>query len=1095
MTPVAVPGVQAHLAAYRAVARLPHIGKGRGVPGLESPLVGRGAELQALQQAVGDVRAGLGGLATIVGEAGIGKSRLVAEARARLLEPEGGEIEWAEGRCLSYASGIPFLLWQDLLRDVLGVPSGASHADVAGALHRRVHALFGECLGDVHPYLARLMSLPLERDYEGISAMRGESLRAEVSRALQRFLEAVARERPLVVVCEDLHWADSASLELLERLLPLTDRTPLLIICVQRPAQEHGSWRLRETVARLYAHRHTDLPLYALSIRQSEMLVGNLLRVEDLPGALRAQILEYAEGNPFFVEEIIRSLRDGGTIALDEASGRWQAAGPAAHATIPATLQSVLLARIDSLPATAKRVLQIASVIGRIVPYDVLAAVADEPTLDGALVVLMRRQMIRERSRFPELTYIFKHELTRRAAHEGLLTRDRRSFHRRVAETLERLSPELAEEQPGLLAHHWGEAGQPQQAVPYLLRAGDHAYTTYANDEAAGYFRRALASLDSWAGPASTHTWRLAALTGLGKVNFGIGQLAEAEQCFRDAIALGTTIALDPRGMVHLLHWLAEVAYWQSQPGERIRLGKEGLRILGDDTQSLEAVLMNQAIAVGLGSLGEREEAYGFTSRTASFIRNLPYSEELAPAFEHIAEMTMERDRDTDEARGWLSALERRASAHQHVKALGTVKRLLGRLLAATGDLLNAIAAHEQALQLYSRTEDKKAINWSYGDLADAYLLLGELEKAQAYAQDALLLARSIDSKDQLAVHYWRQGVISMCCGAWHDACGTFARVADTRAELGQTLWSRWAGFMRARARLLQGDREAGQRELRSFVGLMRAGDLRDPLAVVLDALEAAFADEDFRVLCRQLSDDLPEQRRPVGPTVPSARELSQWHFAPAQPCEVGALVLHDDFSGPLTPEWIWADPFGDCTLELEDGLTIRAANGRGLGGVNWSAPRLLLTVDGDFAAQVTCMPAPRDQLQVRAAAVGGLLLATEDRDGVVVGYGWAGEGTVAFGGSLAGEAGREGIIGRGRFPPPCPEELSLRLERAGGRIRALCSVDGRQWFTVGQIAAPLPTTVQVGLCAIGNIDRLLNPGPFPEGAAMSFTSFDLWQA
>jgi ABC-type oligopeptide transport system substrate-binding subunit len=310
-------------------------------------------------------------------------------------------------------------------------------------------------------------------------------------------MQCAASERPLVLVCEDLHWADPTSIELLQQLLALTERVPLLLLCVFRPLKEHGCWRFRELTAQTYAHRHTDIVLDPLSPAQSEALVANLLRIEELPDVLRERILSRAEGNPFYVEEVIRSLIDRSAIVQEKATGRWTATRAVAEIPIPDTLQGVLMARIDRLQEDAKRVLQMASVIGRIFLYRVLVDIAEEErTLDEQLLTLQHEEMIRERTRIPELEYIFKHDLTREAAYNGLLKKERRVFHRQVGEALETLFPDRVEEQLGLLAYHWERAGDAEKATEYLLRAGDQARLLYAHAEAIDYYERALVFLE-----------------------------------------------------------------------------------------------------------------------------------------------------------------------------------------------------------------------------------------------------------------------------------------------------------------------------------------------------------------------------------------------------------------------------------------------------------------------------------------------------------------------------------------------------------------------------------------------------------------------
>jgi oligopeptide transport system substrate-binding protein len=389
---------------------------------------------------------------------------------------------------------------------MLGVSVKDAPAEVREALRRRVQGLCPERFDEVYPYLGRLLSLPLEEEFAArMGDLDGKQLKEGTFEAVETLLGCAAGQGPLVLVAEDLHWADPSSVELLESLLPLTGRVPLLLICVLRPERAHACWRLRETIAQDYHQRHVDLVLEPLSAAESASLVGNLLRIEDLPGQLKARILEHAEGNPFYLEEVLRSLIDEGIIEPDEAMERWTATQDVADIEIPDTLQGVLMARIDRLQEETRRVLQMAAVIGRIFLYRVLAAIAAavaERDVDGQLLTLQQEEMIRERARLPEMEYIFKHHLTQEAAYNGLLKKERRVFHRQVAKALERLFPERVEEQLGLLAYHWERARDADKAIEYLLRAGDQARLAYAHKEAVDYYRRALALLKEGGDPA-----------------------------------------------------------------------------------------------------------------------------------------------------------------------------------------------------------------------------------------------------------------------------------------------------------------------------------------------------------------------------------------------------------------------------------------------------------------------------------------------------------------------------------------------------------------------------------------------------------------
>ncbi|MBN1888059.1 MAG: AAA family ATPase, partial [Thermoflexales bacterium] len=353
---VNVKGKAEPVQVYRLLAARAVAGKLRGIAGLDSPLVGREAEFQALQAAVARLEAGTGGVVTVVGEAGLGKSRLVAETKA--LWAGTHSVSWVEGRCLSYGGSIAYLFWLDALRNLLGVAPDAAPVEVRDALHQHVQALCADCFDDTFPYLAKLLSLPLPAESEArLRGLGAQGLKRATFQAVGTLLGRAARQRPLVLVCEDLHWADPTSLELLEQVLSLLDMTGLLIIGVMRPEQEHGCWHFKQAAAG--CEHSLDLPISPLSLDQSETLVSNLLRVQALPPALCQRILKHAEGNPFFVEEIIRSLMDSGAIVYEPASRRWKATRRVDEIVIPDTLQGVLAARIDRLQGETKRILQL----------------------------------------------------------------------------------------------------------------------------------------------------------------------------------------------------------------------------------------------------------------------------------------------------------------------------------------------------------------------------------------------------------------------------------------------------------------------------------------------------------------------------------------------------------------------------------------------------------------------------------------------------------------------------------------------------------------------------------------------------------------
>ena len=343
--------------------------------GLDSPMVGRDAELATLLQLCEAVRAGLGRAALSVGEPGLGKTRLISEWRAALARQGGQRASfWAEGHCLSYGQGLAYHLLIDLVRSILGVPDAAADAETRSALHTLTDDLFGQEAEAVYPYLGHLLSVRLEEEAtRQVSLLDPQALQTQYLVALRRLLSTLAARQPVILILEDLHWADPSSTELLIRLLPLASTAPVLLCMAARPERDAPAWRLVTAARETLGGSLTEITLHALSDSESRQLVSNLLQIEALPESVRSAILKKAEGNPFFVEEVIRMLIDRGAIV--KRGDDWVAAAGIDEVEIPDNLHSLLLARIDRLPEDVRHTLRVAAVIGRQFPVKVLEQV------------------------------------------------------------------------------------------------------------------------------------------------------------------------------------------------------------------------------------------------------------------------------------------------------------------------------------------------------------------------------------------------------------------------------------------------------------------------------------------------------------------------------------------------------------------------------------------------------------------------------------------------------------------------------------------------------------------------------------------------
>jgi len=304
----------------------------------------------------------------------MGKSRLLAELRGRV-ELKHPSARWVEGRCLSYGEAMPYHLVLDLVRSLIGVTAGADESQVADALQSRLRDLLGDDWREAYTYLGHLLSLTLDADMQArVSMLEIETIKRYVS-SLVAVLRAAGARAPLVLVCDDIHWADTSSVEVLQQVMTSVAGLPALFILSSRAERASPGWRLVAAARDVFGDALTEVRLEPLSMDASRELVSNLLTIESLPADTRDLVLTRAEGNPFFVEEVIRMLIDRGAIVRE--GERWVATDLVTGVEIPDTLHGLLLARIDRLPQESKRTLRVASVIGRQFAVTVLERVLE----------------------------------------------------------------------------------------------------------------------------------------------------------------------------------------------------------------------------------------------------------------------------------------------------------------------------------------------------------------------------------------------------------------------------------------------------------------------------------------------------------------------------------------------------------------------------------------------------------------------------------------------------------------------------------------------------------------------------------------------
>jgi len=454
-----------------------------------SVMVGRDRELETLENQVLKVVNGEGSVVNVIGEAGIGKSRLIAQLK-RLDVMQ--RVTLVEGTSISIGKNLSFHPFIDLLKQWARITEIDSEATAFDKLENQIRRVYPEELEEVLPFVATLMGIKLSGRYvERTKDIEGEALEKLILKNIRELLIKAAELMPSVIVMEDLHWADTSSIELLESLYRLAESHRLLFINVFRPGYWQSDERRIGKIDEWLPRHYIELSLVPLDKQSSTALIGNMIDIKGLRYSVRESILERTGGNPFFLEEVVRSFIDEGAIVWKD--GVFEVTDKIDTVVIPKNINDVLVARIDRIEEQTRELIKIASVIGRSFFDRILKAVANSiSSIDTKLAYLKELQLIRDRIRMEELEYLFKHALVQESAYHSTLIQQRKALHLTVARATEKIFRERLKEFYGILAYHYGKADNLDKAEEYVIKAGEEALRSSASSEALNYYQEGL---------------------------------------------------------------------------------------------------------------------------------------------------------------------------------------------------------------------------------------------------------------------------------------------------------------------------------------------------------------------------------------------------------------------------------------------------------------------------------------------------------------------------------------------------------------------------------------------------------------------------
>ena len=687
--PVPVKGLDAPVEVYEMVAAGPqrsrlHAAAARGL----TRFVGREPELEQLRLALGRAAAGHGQVVAIVGEPGVGKSRLVWEV-THSHRTHGWVIVQASS--VSYGKATPYLPVIDLLKGYFKIQDRDDHRDIREKVIGKLLAL-DDALKPTLPAFLGLLDVPVEDPQW--QALDPPLRRQRTLDAMKRLLFRESQVQPLLVVFEDLHWIDTETQALLDSLVESLPTACALLLVNYRP-EYHHPWG-----SKTY---YTQLRLDPLPPESAEELLQALLGDDASLEPLKRLLIVRTEGNPFFLEESVRTLVE--TQVLLGERGVYRLAKALPSIQVPATVQAVLAARIDRLPPEEKRLLQSAAVLGKDVPFALLEAIGEQDgdALRRGLAHLQAAEFLYETSLFPDLEYTFKHALTHEVAYGSLLHDPRRILHARIVEAIERLYPDRLVEHIERLAHHALRGEVWEKAVAYLRQAGAKAAARSANREAVECFEQALGALRHLPGDRSTREQGIdlrfdlrSSLFLLGELGLLLGHLREAEIL---AVALG-----DQRRLGRISCYIGQYFLMTGDYERAIESNQRAIATAAALEDFALHAWGNMIMGVAYHSLGDHRRAIEFLAKTVETLRG-----ELVLGVADVAVI----------ARGWLA-----------------------RCLAQLGQITEGVAIGEDGLRL-AESGDRPLdhISASLG-LGVVYLFRGDFLMAISALERCLALGR-----------------------------------------------------------------------------------------------------------------------------------------------------------------------------------------------------------------------------------------------------------------------------------------------------------------------------------------------------------------
>jgi class 3 adenylate cyclase/tetratricopeptide (TPR) repeat protein len=707
-----------------------------------TPYTGRDQELTILHACLDKALQGEGQFVTVVGEAGVGKSRLHYEFRHRL---DREKITVLQGRCQSYGSDIPYLPFIDALRRGLHLIEEDSPVELLEKAVTNIKAI-DPSLEQFIPLYLHLLSI--QSDYPLPAHLQGKELRKAMEEALAAIITLNTQHRPMVMILEDWHWSDDASQPALKNLIGMTAPCALMVMVTYRPIYP-ASWG--------YMSYHTPVILKPLDAPNTENIIKSVTGTTYLSEGLGKLIHERTNGNPLFIEEVCYSLIEEGVMVVkDEEATLTQSL---TKLSLPDTVQAIIRTRLDRLDRNTKEAIRLASVIGRVFGQRILERIYSvKATLSESLEALKALEVIQQIRVLPEAEYTFRHVMTQTVVYETLLLQRRKELHGAIGLAIEELYSERLEEQAPILAYHYIRSDRQDKAIEYALLAGDQAAGLYANTEATSYYEQAFTMSQSLPESPEVQQWQIDAALKLAAVGITRQDIERDRMNLEQAHTLAEALNDEPR-LARVLYWLGRIHYVLWSPQIAMEYAKQSLMIadrLGDDALAASPVNLMGRVYY---QLSDFVQAIQFLERSVEQMRRIgnKVEESTASALSgYVLAFLGEFDRALAHADHAIQL----AREIQNPFAKANAYHLRGCIGDQQGEWTPAIKDYEKAIRIAEKAEDLFRLYLVKSWKGRARAMIGDPDRGRELLEESLALAEKIGTKFWLA---WQKTALAAC--------------------------------------------------------------------------------------------------------------------------------------------------------------------------------------------------------------------------------------------------------------------------------------------------------------------------------------------